>query len=195
MLSSGTFAKVFLVNTIDENGQKGELFAAKVFKVQVQQSGNLAHQCPLNLFKREVFTVSGFNHQVIIKYIGYNSYSLIEKLENSKDANTLMLTLIIEYKENGNLESAIATEKLKNDQTTKLKIITGIAIRIKDFNKSNVVHRDLKPDNIVLDKNNDPVICDFGCSRQYSNMVDNNITYTIGSLIYIAPELFDYSFN
>lgn len=169
------FCKSFSCQYNWRKWSKRKLFAAKVFKVQVQQSGNLAHQCPLNLFKREVFTVSGFNHPVIIKYIGYNSYSLIEKLENSKDANTLMLTLIIEYKENGNLESAIATEKLKNDQTTKLKIITGIAIRIKAFNKSNVVHRDLKPDNIVLDKNNDPVIIDFGCSRQYYDMVDNNI--------------------
>ena len=195
MLGTGSYAKVFLVHKIDEEGREGELFAAKVFKVPVSQSGDLTHQCPLNLFKREVFTVSRFDHPSIIKYIGYNPYSLIEKLENSKEANTLRPTLIMEYKENGNLETSISTGKFKKDQTTKLKNIIGIASGIKYLHKNNVVHRDLKPVNIILDKNNEPVICDFGCSRQYSAMIDNRMTSTIGSYIYMAPELFEHSFN
>ncbi|NWF93939.1 MAG: serine/threonine protein kinase [Syntrophaceae bacterium] len=56
--------------------------------------------------------------------------------------------------------------------------------------KKGVIHRDLKPDNIVLNRDRSPVIIDFGLC--YLQEEDQRITATmeqVGSRFYIAPEL------
>ena len=50
------------------------------------------------------------------------------------------------------------------DQEIK-KIIYGLLCSLKFLHQANVIHRDLKPDNILLDENLNIKLCDFGFSR------------------------------
>lgn len=53
---------------------------------------------------------------------------------------------------------------------------------------NNLVHRDLKPDNILLNEKNDIKITDFGWSRKIENEKDP-ITKLIANILYRAPEI------
>jgi non-specific serine/threonine protein kinase len=52
-----------------------------------------------------------------------------------------------------------------------------------------VIHRDIKPDNIMINHNNEAVLIDFGISQ---NIFDGNQSCmeNRGSKLYFAPEIF-----
>jgi non-specific serine/threonine protein kinase len=51
-----------------------------------------------------------------------------------------------------------------------------------------VVHRDIKPDNIMLNHNNEAVLIDFGVSSIMQ--IDDTIDDNMGSYLFFAPEMF-----
>jgi serine/threonine protein kinase len=73
-----------------------------------------------------------------------------------------------------------------------LEIFAKICDAVAYAHSKGVVHRDLKPDNIILNAEGSPVILDFGIC--YFTDEDNRLTETmeqVGSRFYIAPELED----
>ena len=71
-----------------------------------------------------------------------------------------------------------------------LAIFADICDTVAYAHEKGVVHRDLKPDNIILDENEKPIILDFGICRFVDD--DERLTETmeqVGSRFYIAPEL------
>ena len=72
---------------------------------------------------------------------------------------------------------------------------------LKVINQKNVIHRDIKPDNIFIKIENGeyiPILADFGISRYYSEKIDFNVPYeeddqnftgSIGTYHYISPEI------
>jgi serine/threonine protein kinase len=73
--------------------------------------------------------------------------------------------------------------------TTKSKIIYGTAVGMKFIHDNHIVHRDLKAENIFLNEDWEPVIADFGLSKQID--AELVISGTMGTPYYMAPELFD----
>jgi len=75
---------------------------------------------------------------------------------------------------------------------TLLSIAIGIVRGIKHIHGKKMIHRDLKPQNILLDCSNKdcppvPLIADFGGSRK----TDTSLTMTyVGTAFYVAPEIF-----
>ena len=66
-------------------------------------------------------------------------------------------------------------------------IIIQICSGLKEIHKNNLIHRDLTPDNIFIDKNNKIKIGDFGISKILEN---NGYANTIiGKYHYFAPEM------
>lgn len=75
----------------------------------------------------------------------------------------------------------------------RYKNIFGIAAGMAFMHQTNVIHRDLKTENIMLDKDFNPKIADFGFSKIFQEGTQNEIQQTvgIGTPAYMAPEAFD----
>lgn len=73
---------------------------------------------------------------------------------------------------------------------TELQIILiGTAAGMNYLNSKSIMHRDLKPDNILLDEFNRPIITDFGLAKHYLGGLDQ--TPNIGTPTHEAPEVIE----
>jgi serine/threonine protein kinase len=98
------------------------------------------------------------------------------------------IVIISEYAEAGSLRQWLKRHGGKASSNVKaIELMLGILRGVEHLHSRNVVHRDLKPDNILL-QGNFPRITDFGISR----IVSENATSTmaIGSPAYMSPEAF-----
>lgn len=71
------------------------------------------------------------------------------------------------------------------DWCTRYKIIKGICEGLYYLHKglqAPIFHLDLKPANVILDKNMEPKIADFGVSRPFSGIHTHTTTDFVGSL-------------
>lgn len=124
-------------------------------------------------FKREVEVMATCVHPTILKIFGYS----IPK--NGIDP-PLMVT---EYMQNGCLQNV-----LQNLSATQRHIIFfGVLAGMEFLHAQNVIHRDLKSANILLDENFQPRIADFGLSK----FSQSNFQSIVGGTpFFMAPELF-----
>jgi serine/threonine protein kinase len=67
----------------------------------------------------------------------------------------------------------------------------GIAAGMNYIHSKNIIHRDLKPANVLLDEQYLPHIADFGLSKIVSLSNQMEMTMSIGTPVYMAPELYD----
>ncbi|KAI3940086.1 hypothetical protein MKW92_040053 [Papaver armeniacum] len=138
-------------------------------------------------FINEVATMGKIHHVNVVQLIGFVA-------ERSKHA------LVYELMPNGSLEKYLFPKddgKLINllCWEKSYKIALGIARGIEYLHRGcgmRILHFDIKPHNILLDKNYNPKVSDFGLARSYS-MDASMISVTHGArgtIGYMAPELF-----
>lgn len=73
------------------------------------------------------------------------------------------------------------------DATQKTLIAIGIAYGMSHLHEANIVHRDLKSMNILLDDRMLPFICDFGIAKTCEGK-NTFMTRECGSTLWMAPE-------
>jgi serine/threonine protein kinase len=96
--------------------------------------------------------------------------------------------LVFEYAPLGDLVSYFFKEDLFPEE--KLRDFYGKFLRgLEHIHKANIIHRDIKPDNILMDANFNPKIADFGISNFYNK--DEIIEDTGGTPLYLSPEVIE----
>ncbi|XP_028081409.1 probable LRR receptor-like serine/threonine-protein kinase RFK1 isoform X3 [Camellia sinensis] len=102
------------------------------------------------------------------------------------------LLLVYEYMENNSLARALFDDRLLIlDWPTRLNICIGIArglAFLHEESRFKIVHRDIKATNVLLDKNLNPKISDFGLARLNEDEKSHISTRAAGTIGYMAPE-------
>jgi eukaryotic-like serine/threonine-protein kinase len=94
--------------------------------------------------------------------------------------------IAMEYVDGPSLETILAARKKWTVEET-IRLIVEIADGLDSTHKKGIIHRDIKPGNILIDKEGRPHIVDFGIAR----VPTSNLTQTsavMGTPYYMAPE-------
>ena len=114
-----------------------------------------------------------------------NHPNITKILEMFEDEKYFMI--IMEYINGGNLFSFVKKRRKLSEKTAKF-LFRQIILGIKYIHEQNIVHRDIKLENLLIDLNNNVKICDFGIGRKIKNK--NQLLHDqCGTLMYMAPEI------
>ncbi|CAG5125573.1 unnamed protein product [Candidula unifasciata] len=141
VLGSGMSGEVVLATSLLSSKHKR---AVKILSLLTADGGAKNTK----LFDREVGILRGLSHQHVIKH------SISVRCPE-------YLAICTHYCPNGTLTSKLDT--MTSELCNKYFIQLACAVRYLN-DKQRIVHCDIKPDNIFINENNDPVLGDFGIS-------------------------------
>ncbi|MEM8859502.1 MAG: protein kinase [Chloroflexota bacterium] len=132
----------------------------------------------LERFQREASAIASLRHQHVIQVFDYNQHESEHYM-------------VLEYVEGNNLKQEL-TMSVQSKNLWSTDAILQMMIRLTDAvnyaHANGMMHRDLKPDNVLLRTNGEPVLTDFGIIKM---LADDSITRTgavLGTAAYMAPE-------
>lgn len=133
----------------------------------------------LRQFNAEIQSLGRIRHPNLVTLIGYY-------------ASTSEMFLIYNYLPGGNLEKFILERR---SMGIGLKILHKIALDVAnalyflhDMCTPRIIHRDVKPSNILLDENFNAYLSDFGLARLLDDFETHVTTGVAGTFGYVAPE-------
>ncbi len=165
-LGAGGMASVYLAHEIDLDRK----VAIKLLPREFLRDNEFTVR-----FKREAQIAANLEHPNIVR---------IYQISAEKDRCYFVMSFI---------PGGTLSEKMKVQGALKLDDIiqwgTDVCSALSYAHEHGVVHRDLKPDNIMIDQYNRAVVMDFGIARaaQGSNLTQKDSV--IGSPQYMSPEL------
>ncbi|KAH8552933.1 kinase-like domain-containing protein [Umbelopsis sp. PMI_123] len=165
-LGEGEFGKVKLGMHIET---QQEVAIKLIRKESVDNSTRLSK------VEREISVLRIVRHPYIVK--------LYDVLETEK-----YIGIILECASGGELfEYILARRYLKEQDACRLfaQLVSGVHY----LHQKHIVHRDLKLENLLLDRNRNVIITDFGFANKFSSAKDDLMATSCGSPCYAAPEL------
>ena len=126
------------------------------------------------LFRKEARAMAALSHPHVVRVIHF-------------DIEDNLAFIVSDLIEGESLARHVEQRDLSIDES--LQIAIQIATGLEHVHEQGVVHRDLKPGNILLNQDNVPVIADFGLARQAST--ESTIVQpgqVVGTIPYMSPE-------
>ncbi|KAH8112908.1 kinase-like domain-containing protein [Phellopilus nigrolimitatus] len=135
---------------------------------------------------REVRAWSKLYHRNVLQLLGF-TYGF-------DTASSRLASLVSPWMPNGT-----ATRYLRNcSSSERIRVLTSVADGLCYLHRHDVVHGDLKGDNILIDERREPHLADFGLSKLLTEVNGDafGVTQTasfLGSVRWMARELFDFA--
>ncbi|KAM7496617.1 hypothetical protein LguiA_021031 [Lonicera macranthoides] len=173
-------------NNFDESLVVGTGGFGKVYRgafrdgtIVAVKRGNPGFQQGQTQFQTEIEMLSQLHHQNLVSLIGYCD-------DNGEKI------LIYEYMVNGTLNTHLYGSGLPSlGWKKRLEICLGVAKGLDYLHENAIIHRDVKPPNILLDENLTAKVADFGISKLVTGIEQTHLTTDVmGSFGYIDPEYY-----
>lgn len=160
-VGEGAFSKVFACQ---------DLLTQQIYAIKIVDFSVL-RELEIQNIRMELEIHSRLKNNSIVKYYGYF-------IEDEK------VCILTEYLSRGSLFRHLS-RRSPNDYEIR-KIFRQVAMGIKYLHYHNILFRDLKPENVLLDDNQNIKLCDFGwaCYNDESNYA----RLSAGTLTYMSPE-------
>lgn len=143
--------------------------AVKVLKKELCDNPDI-----VNKFKREATAIATLSDNNIVNVLDVGSQD---------DINYI----VMEYVEGKTLKEVIKEFGKLNYETT-VKIGIQIAKALECAHKNNIIHRDVKPQNVLVTKDGVIKVTDFGIAKSSDSSTLTNTTTIMGSAQYFSPE-------
>ena len=113
---------------------------------------------------------------------------LVEVLDAGADGGTVYM--VARYVHGRSLARVLAEDgPLPMSQVVRTAL--GVASGLDELHRQGIVHRDVKPSNILIDGEGRAMLTDFGLARHVAETVLTSYGLVLGTLDYIAPERLD----
>ena len=165
MLGKGSFGEVYLVEKKDSN----KLYAMKILLKTKIMGQNLIRYA---VTERNVMSCIRHPFIVALRY----SFQTANKLY-----------LILDYCPGGSLSLHLKREIRFSEERARV-YLCEVILAIEELHKRDIIYRDLKPDNVVLDQEGHAMLTDFGLSKEGVQEKDSAKSFC-GSVAYLAPEM------
>ena len=139
-------------------------------------------------FNKTKFTNESYKNKIVneINIMKNLKHFSVVKLLDTIETDKYIL-LVMENILGGDLLTFLKKRNKLQEKTAKF-IFNQLLQALKYIHSKNIVHRDIKLDNILIDLNNNIKLCDFGVGKYIQN--SNELLYEqCGTPAYIAPEV------
>ena len=167
-LGQGGMGSVWLAEDI--------LLDGKLFAIKMLPSILVSNKRAYNQLKAEALVSMKLVHQNIVALRAFE--------ENGNNP-----FLVMDYIEGETLDDLLEQRGTKNSQEEIVRLLKPIAEALDYAHKEGVVHRDVKPSNVMIRKDGHPFILDFGIAREIQETM-TRVTgkMSSGTLMYMSPE-------
>lgn len=164
-IGGGGMADVFLAKDLILDRD----VAVKVLKNQFANDDEFIRR-----FRREAQSAASMSHPNIV-----NIYDVGE--ENNE------YYIVMEYVEGQTLKQYIHDHGSLSPEET-VRILRQVSSAVSHAHDNHIVHRDIKPQNILISPNGTAKVTDFGISRAISDATITHTNSVLGSVHYLSPE-------
>lgn len=179
-LSGATIDRYKIINEIGRGGmavvyRAVDTMLDRSVAIKLLLSESSSKEKSLKRFNREAKTLANLSHSNIVKVLDYGEY------EGSP-------YLVMEYISGGTLSSKLGTPLPPAEAAA---LLAPIARSLHYAHQQKVVHRDVKPSNILINDSGQPMLSDFGILKLLEAEETQGITGTgksVGTPAYMSPE-------
>nr|XP_043635385.1 uncharacterized protein LOC122606606 isoform X2 [Erigeron canadensis] len=170
----GTVYKAILIESVSSKGEPPMKISKTVAIKRLSKNGDEQAE---ERFLTEIKSLTSCIHPNVVSLLGF-----------SKEANERIL--VFEYATKGDLSDYLRTERSQT-WSQRLQICLQVARGINCLHTNNIIHRDIKSKNILLDENLNAKVADFGLSTlipsagDEATILSKNVE---GTTVYIDPE-------
>lgn len=141
--------------------------------IKVLSPAAAANESYLTRFKREFDLVMKLEHPNIVKILDYGE-------------TQGMPYLVLPYFERGSLADRLMEEEITLQESARM--IDQISQALAYAHEKGVVHRDVKPANILFDELGNALLSDFGLARVHDASMSLTGSAVIGTPAYMSPD-------
>ncbi|RCH82164.1 hypothetical protein CU098_001417, partial [Rhizopus stolonifer] len=174
------FGPFLLLQTLGE-GEFGKVkFAIEIktgqeVAIKLIRKDNIDTSSRMTKVEREISVLRKLRHPNIVE--------LFDVIETEK-----YIGIILQCATGGELFDYILAHKYLREKDAS-RLFAQLMSGVNYMHQKHIVHRDLKLENLLLDKHRNVLITDFGFANQFSSAVDDLMSTSCGSPCYAAPEL------
>ena len=165
ILGKGSFGEVYLVKRKTNN----KLYAMKILSKHMVARQNISK-----------YVRTEKNVQSIVKH------PFIVRLHCAFQTKA-RLFMVMDYCGGGDIGHLLQREKRLSEEVARV-YLAEVLLAIEELHSREIIYRDLKPDNVVLDDQGHAMLTDFGLSKEGVSDSDSTLSFC-GSVAYLAPEM------